>query len=86
MCVVNIIESLVEWTRGCGEPVHEELRELREAGLGAPSGEAPPPHAPVLNHMFVNTFRTLIAYGLKRDQNVFSFAVMHHLNLTKEFL
>ena len=39
--------------------------------------------SPILNHMFVNTFRTLIAYGLKRDQNVFSFAVMHHLNLTK---
>ena len=31
-------------------------------------------NAPVLDHMFVNTFRTLIAYGLKRDQNVFSFA------------
>ena len=40
-------------------------------------------NAPVLDHMFVNTFRTLIAYGLKRDQNVFSFAVMHHLNMTK---
>ena len=28
--------------RDVSEPVHEEPRELREAGLGAPSGEAPP--------------------------------------------
>ena len=50
MCVSNIIESLVERTRGCGEPVHEERRELREAGLGAPSGEAPPPRPPPERH------------------------------------
>ena len=40
-------------------------------------------NTPVLNHMFVNTFRTLIAYGLKRDQNVLPFAMMHYLNMTK---
>ena len=39
--------------------------------------------SPILNHMFVNTFRTLIAYGLKRDQNVLPFAMMYHLNMTK---
>ena len=82
MCVSNIIESLVERTRGCGEPVHEERRELREAGLGAPSGEAPPPRPPPERHPHRRR-QVLIAYGLKRDQNVFSFAVMHHLNMTK---
>ena len=40
-------------------------------------------NTPVLNHMFVNTFRTLIAYGLKRDQNVLPFAMMYYLNMTK---
>ena len=41
-------------------------------------------NTPVLNHMFVNTFRTLIAYGLKRDQNVLPFAMMYYLNMTKK--
>ena len=36
--------------RDVSEPVHEEPRELREAGLGAPSGEAPPPRSPPERH------------------------------------
>ena len=36
--------------RDVSEPVHEEWRELREAGLGAPSGEAPPPRSPPERH------------------------------------
>lgn len=39
--------------------------------------------AQILNHAFVNTFRTLIAYGLKRDQNVFPLALLDHLDMTK---
>ena len=36
--------------RDVSEPLHEERRELREAGLGAPSGEAPPPRSPPERH------------------------------------
>ena len=39
--------------------------------------------APILNHTFVNTFRTLIAYGLKRDQNVFPLALLENPDMTK---
>ena len=82
MCVsCNNIESLVERTRARGvRNAHNHERPLTVARRSACSRV----RACILgkSDKFA-TFRTLIAYGLKRDQNVFSFAVMHHLNLTK---
>ena len=51
---VRIAGVLIWLRRGhksnCRDVSREERRELREAGLGAPSGEAPPPRSPPERH------------------------------------